>query len=81
MKEAFHKALVGSACTSPDGTMIHAETVKVVELANYLAQSQSAALLVALKEARQVLVTACGTEAPYIKIALERTDTAIAAAS
>ncbi len=41
-------------------------------------QPQERALRKALTEARRVLVVACGEEAPYIKIALQRIDAALA---
>ena len=48
-----------------------------VKQADYNAlKSENERLRMALSLARTVLVTACGTEAPYIRIALERIDRA-----
>lgn len=43
------------------------------------AEARIEALSGRLAEARQVIITACGTEAPYIKIALRRIDEALVA--
>lgn len=77
MTTGFKAALIGNRCTSPDGSMVHDSTEKIVTLAEYFAKSETARLRDALHEARQVLVTACGETAPYIKIALARIDAAL----
>lgn len=48
MTTGFKASLIGNGCTSPDGTMVHAPTDKIVTLAEYFAKSETGRLRDAL---------------------------------